>query len=102
MSYQFKGNLKGLLCDKYCIEAIANVKIRLYRAAVSREVILQATAAEKETFHEVSAEEAKKKGLENPVTWNFGKYLINEKGELIATFSPKTQPMSDDILKYLN
>ncbi len=61
MSYQFKGNLKGLLCDKYCIEAIANVKIRLYRAAVSREVVLQATAAEKETFHEVSAEEAKKK-----------------------------------------
>jgi glutathione peroxidase len=48
------------------------------------------------------SEEAKKKGLENPVTWNFGKYLINEKGELIATFSPKTQPMSDDILKYLN
>lgn len=48
------------------------------------------------------SEEAKKKGLENPVTWNFGKFLINEKGELIATFSPKTQPMSDDILKYLN
>ncbi len=47
-------------------------------------------------------EEAKKKGLENPLTWNFGKFLINEKGELIATFSPKTQPMSDDILKYLN
>ncbi len=46
--------------------------------------------------------EAKKKGLDNPVTWNFGKFLINEKGELIATFSPKTKPMSDDILKYLN
>ncbi|WP_114790094.1 glutathione peroxidase [Niabella yanshanensis] len=48
------------------------------------------------------SEEAQKKGLENPLTWNFGKFLINEKGELIATFSPKTQPMSDDILKYLN
>src|SRR5699024_3709445 len=46
--------------------------------------------------------EAKQKGLANPVTWNFGKFLINEKGELIATFSPKTKPMSDDILKYLN
>lgn len=46
--------------------------------------------------------EAKKKGLDNPVTWNFGKFLINEKGELIATFSPKTQPLSEDILKYLN
>ncbi|HTG54679.1 MAG TPA: glutathione peroxidase [Niabella sp.] len=48
------------------------------------------------------SEEAKKKGLENPLTWNFGKFLIDEKGELIATFSPKTQPTSDDILKYLN
>ncbi|MEE6187269.1 glutathione peroxidase [Niabella digestorum] len=47
-------------------------------------------------------EEAKKKKLENPVTWNFGKFLINEKGELIATFSPRTKPMSKDILKYLN
>jgi glutathione peroxidase len=42
------------------------------------------------------------KGLEDPVTWNFGKFLLDEKGNLIATFSPQTQPMSQDILKYLN
>ncbi len=47
-------------------------------------------------------EEAAKKGLENPVQWNFGKFLVDEKGNLIATFAPKTLPMSDDILKYLN
>lgn len=47
-------------------------------------------------------EQAAAKGLADPVKWNFGKFLINEKGELIATFSPKTQPMSDEILKYLN
>lgn len=46
--------------------------------------------------------EAEKKKMSDPVTWNFGKFLINEKGELIATFSPKTKPMSEDILKYLN
>ena len=46
--------------------------------------------------------QAAEKGLEDPVTWNFGKFLVNEKGELIATFSPKTQPMSEEILKYLN
>lgn len=46
--------------------------------------------------------QAEKKKLDNPVTWNFGKFLIDENGELIATFSPKTQPMSDNILKYLN
>jgi glutathione peroxidase len=47
-------------------------------------------------------EQAAKKGLEDPVNWNFGKFLLDEKGNLIATFSPKTQPMSEDILKYLN
>jgi len=47
-------------------------------------------------------DEAAKKGLADPVKWNFGKFLIDEQGNLIATFSPKTLPMSDEILKYLN
>ncbi len=47
-------------------------------------------------------EQATAKGLADPVTWNFGKFLVNEKGELMATFSPKTKPMSEDVLKYLN
>lgn len=47
-------------------------------------------------------EQAAKKGLEDPVSWNFGKFLLDENGNLIATFSPKTQPMSDEIMKYLN
>jgi glutathione peroxidase len=47
-------------------------------------------------------EEAAKKGLADPVKWNFGKFLVDEKGNLIATFAPKTLPMSDEILKYLN
>ncbi|MBC7946958.1 MAG: glutathione peroxidase [Chitinophagaceae bacterium] len=46
--------------------------------------------------------EAKAKGLADPVNWNFGKFLVDEKGNLIATFSPKTQPLSEEILKYLN
>jgi glutathione peroxidase len=47
-------------------------------------------------------EEAAKKGLADPVKWNFGKFLLDEKGNLIATFSPKTSPMSEEILKHLN
>ncbi len=47
-------------------------------------------------------EEATKKGLADPVKWNFGKFLVDEKGNLVATFSPKTLPMSDEVLKYLN
>jgi len=47
-------------------------------------------------------DEAIKKGFTDPVKWNFGKFLLDENGVLIATFSPKTQPMSEEILKYLN
>jgi glutathione peroxidase len=32
------------------------------------------------------------------VTWNFQKYLIDEKGNLVAVFSPKTQPMSEEVI----
>jgi glutathione peroxidase-family protein len=39
--------------------------------------------------------------MEDPVSWNFGKFLLNEKGELIATFSPSTSPLSDDIKKLI-
>jgi glutathione peroxidase len=48
------------------------------------------------------SEEAATKGLTDPVKWNFGKFLLDENGTLIATFSPKTEPMSEEILKYLN
>jgi len=46
-------------------------------------------------------EQAEKKGFENPVTWNFGKFLLDEKGELIATFPPRTDPMSETITNWL-
>ena len=40
--------------------------------------------------------------LRNPITWNFTKFLLDENGNLIAVFHNKTNPMSDEILKYLN
>ncbi len=46
-------------------------------------------------------EQAKAKKLDDPVSWNFGKFLLDEKGELIATFSPRTTPMSEEITKWL-
>ena len=35
---------------------------------------------------------------DSEVTWNFQKYLINEKGELVAVFDPRTKPSSADIV----
>jgi len=40
--------------------------------------------------------------LRNPITWNFTKFLVNEKGELIAVFHNKVSPMSEEVLKYMN
>jgi glutathione peroxidase len=48
------------------------------------------------------SEQAAAKGFADPVKWNFGKFLIDENGNLIATFSPKTLPMSPEILKFMN
>lgn len=48
------------------------------------------------------SEQAAAKGFTDPVKWNFGKFLIDESGNMVATFSPKTEPMSEDVLKWLN
>jgi glutathione peroxidase len=46
--------------------------------------------------------EAKKLGIEDPIKWNFTKFLIDENGKLITVIPHKTKPMSEDVLKYLN
>jgi glutathione peroxidase len=40
--------------------------------------------------------------LRNPITWNFTKFLLDEKGNLVAVFHNKVSPMSEEVLKYLN
>ena len=47
-------------------------------------------------------EEAKKKGIDDPIKWNFTKFLLDEKGQLITVFPSKVKPMSEEITKYLN
>jgi len=47
-------------------------------------------------------EEAAKKGITDPISWNFTKFLVDEKGNLVTVFAPKTKPLSEDVLKYLN
>lgn len=44
----------------------------------------------------------KQNGVKNTmILWNFTKFLLNEKGELIDTFISTTKPTSDSITKYL-
>jgi glutathione peroxidase len=35
------------------------------------------------------------------VSWNFQKFLIDEDGNWAGTFSPKTSPMSEDIISWI-
>ena len=46
-------------------------------------------------------DEAKKKGIEDPIKWNFTKFLLDENGKLIASFPSKTEPQSEEITKHL-
>src|SRR5690606_26133515 len=40
--------------------------------------------------------EAEKLGFEDPIQWNFTKFLLDEKGKLIAVFPSKIQPMNKE------
>jgi glutathione peroxidase len=46
--------------------------------------------------------EAKGLGMDDPIKWNFTKFLIDEKGKLITVIHNKVQPMSEEVTKYLN
>ena len=46
--------------------------------------------------------EKSKNGLENSVVaWNFQKYLLNEKGELVKVIQPKTLPTDTSIISWI-
>src|SRR3982751_4973414 len=47
-------------------------------------------------------DEAKKLNIDDPIKWNFTKFLIDEKGNLVAVFPSKVKPMDEEITKYLN
>ncbi len=42
-----------------------------------------------------------KRFLQDPVIWNFTKFLLDENGSLIAVFHHKVNPMSEEVLNYL-
>jgi glutathione peroxidase len=60
----------------------------------------------KEMANAVPADNSKdivwKKFLQDPVIWNFTKFLVDENGKLLAVFHNKVDPMSPEIVNYLN
>jgi glutathione peroxidase len=47
-------------------------------------------------------DEAAKKGITDPVKWNFTKFLLDEKGNLLTVINNKVTPMSPEVTKYFN
>lgn len=47
-------------------------------------------------------DEAKKMNVEDPIKWNFTKFLVDENGKLVKVFSSKVKPMSEEITVHLN
>jgi glutathione peroxidase len=45
--------------------------------------------------------EAKKLGVDDPIKWNFTKFLVDENGKLVQVFESKITPMSEEVTKYL-
>ena len=43
-----------------------------------------------------------KRWLQDPVNWNFTKFLVDENGKLVAVFHNKVSPMSEEVLKWMN
>ncbi|HRN98470.1 MAG TPA: glutathione peroxidase, partial [Flavobacterium sp.] len=39
--------------------------------------------------------------VEAPVKWNFQKFLINEKGEVVRSLQPTESVMADEVLKWI-
>ncbi len=39
--------------------------------------------------------------MDAPVTWNFQKFMIDENGNLIGTVTPKTSPMNEKIVNWI-
>jgi glutathione peroxidase len=41
-------------------------------------------------------------GLENSkVSWNFQKYMIDEEGQLVGHFSPRTKPDNEELVSWI-
>jgi glutathione peroxidase len=47
-------------------------------------------------------EESAKMGIEDPIKWNFTKFLVDEKGKLIAVIPSKVKPTDESLTKFLN
>lgn len=83
MNYVFRGRLCGYICDE-CSEALAGVKVRLYRTRQDQNVTALAVASPKDTFALLSDAEVRAK---QPAL--LGEFDTNAAGEFVAELGEK-------------
>src|SRR5687768_11900904 len=71
-------------------------------APVFKYLVEQSNAMAKKLPANTTKDLVYKKFLQDPVLWNFTKFLVDEKGNLVAVFHNKVSPMSEEVLKHLN
>lgn len=57
--------------------------------------------ADKNEVYEFLTQKSKNGFQDSEVTWNFQKYLINEKGELVKVIQPQTLPTDREIILWI-
>ena len=53
------------------------------------------------TWHQWLTEKSKNGVMDSQVKWNFQKYMIDEKGNLVGEVDPPVNPYCDKILTWL-
>ena len=65
-------------------------------------LVQQSNEMARKVTGQTSRDLAWKRFLQDPIIWNFTKFLVDENGQLIAVFHNKVSPMSEEVLQYLN
>lgn len=62
---------------------------------------IEVKGKEMHPLYQFLTEKSKNGYSDNSVKWNFQKYLINEKGELVKVIAPGTKPLSEEITSWI-
>ena len=109
LSEKYKGKLVviGFPANNFNQEAGSNAEIsefckKNYGVTFQMAEKVSVKGADIHPVFKYLTEEAAKMGIEDPVKWNFTKFLLDEKGKLVGVFPSKVKPSDEAITKFLN
>jgi glutathione peroxidase len=62
---------------------------------------IEVTGKNKHPLYQFLNQKAQNGLIDNEVSWNFQKYLINENGQLDQVIAPRTQPNDASIISWI-